>query len=113
MNTTLGNISCLNAIITIRDWYLSPESDYPRNATRRAVAAMKDLRMLNQTAFDQICDLAEKCDVVRSNGWSTVYLNDCQLGDPHKGNQPAKAAICIDCLMRVYDSEMDRAGFRA
>jgi hypothetical protein len=112
MQTQITHKTSFSAICTIRDWYSSPDSDYPRNWTRRAAAAMRDLKQLNETAFDQVCGVADEVQQFTSGGWTTAYLNGCQVGDSHKGNKIPYSQICIDCLFLIYESEMQRLGFR-
>ena len=111
------------AIITIHDWYLSPESDYPRDERKRATAAMKDLRRLSQHAWDIVCEMAESCTFTTRNygggqfyTWAHLPTHDgftVELGgDPWPAARYHKAALCIQCLLRIYESEMQRRGFR-
>lgn len=113
----------LEAIITIHDWYLSPGSDYPRDLRKRATAAMADLKRLDQNAWDIVCEMAESCTFTTRNYGGGAFFTWAHLptkdgfsvelgGDPWPAARYHKAALCIQCLMRIYESEMERAGFR-
>lgn len=117
---TAQEISTLGAINTIHDWYCNPDSDYPRNELKRATAAMKDLRRLSQHAWDIVCEMAESCTFTTRNYGGGQFYTWAKLpcgievgGDPWPAARFPKAVLCIQCLMRIYESEMQRLGFRS
>lgn len=109
----------LEAITTIHDWYLSPESDYPREERARATAALRDLKAASRTAYDQVSEMADSCTFTTRNYGNGQFFTWAHLpsgvelgGDPWPAARYHGAALKMQCLMRIYESEMERLGFR-
>lgn len=109
-------MNTVEAIVTIHDWYNNHESDYPKEERQRATAAMRDLKELSQHAWDAVCEMAESCTFTTRNYGGGQFYTWAHLpsgvelgGDPWPAARFHKAALCIQCLMRIYESEMERA----